>query len=123
MTTNDMTSVTKHDANAYCEMLSTLGMEEEGDPVLEVRRLMELQDQYNQVRQCCMAETVRATRLMGIVADLRSELDHKDQIIANLCTAMRRASVASGSRVVAILLEELDGPDAKDIPPRQEALL
>lgn len=36
-----MASVTKEDANNYCRILTLLGMEEEGDPVEEVRRLVE----------------------------------------------------------------------------------
>ena len=36
----DMVSVMKEDANNYCRILSALGMEEEGDPVAEVQRLL-----------------------------------------------------------------------------------
>ena len=35
-----LVSVTKNDANNYCLILSALGMEEEGDPVAEVKRLL-----------------------------------------------------------------------------------
>ncbi|VFR81074.1 hypothetical protein RAN3_2514 [plant metagenome] len=35
-----MVSVTQHDASNYCLILRELGMEEEGDPVAEVQRLM-----------------------------------------------------------------------------------
>lgn len=36
-----MVSVCKEDANRYCEILTLLGMEEEGDPVAEVQRLQD----------------------------------------------------------------------------------
>ncbi len=36
----DMVSVKKEDANAFCRILTALGMEEEGDPVAEVQRLL-----------------------------------------------------------------------------------
>ncbi|MEQ6474166.1 hypothetical protein [Comamonas sp. wu1-DMT] len=36
----DMVSVNKEDANNYCRILAALGMEEEGDPVAEVQRLL-----------------------------------------------------------------------------------
>ena len=35
----DMVLVTKEDANNYCQILSALGMEEEGDPVQKVIRM------------------------------------------------------------------------------------
>ena len=38
-----MVSVARHDANNYCRILSALGMEEEGDPVAEVERLVAAQ--------------------------------------------------------------------------------
>lgn len=34
-----MVEVTQEDANNYCEVLRALGMEEEGDPVAEVKRM------------------------------------------------------------------------------------
>ena len=36
----DMVSVKKEDANAFCRILTALGIEEEGDPVAEVQRLL-----------------------------------------------------------------------------------
>ncbi|MGF6492810.1 hypothetical protein ABIE56_000967 [Luteibacter sp. 621] len=39
----EMVEVTKEDGNNYCLILSALGMEEEGDPVAEVRRLVDLE--------------------------------------------------------------------------------
>lgn len=36
-----MVEVTQEDANNYCEVLRALGMEEEGDPVAEVKRMDE----------------------------------------------------------------------------------
>lgn len=38
----DMVSVKRVDANNYCQILAALGMEEEGDPVTEVRNLQAL---------------------------------------------------------------------------------
>lgn len=38
----EMTEVPTEDANNYCKILSVLGMEEEGDPVAEVARLVAL---------------------------------------------------------------------------------
>lgn len=57
------------------------------------------------------------------IANLRIEVEHKDQVIANLVYAMRRASGTSGDEAKRILLEELDGPDAHVAAPRQEVLL
>ena len=37
---SSLTSVTKEDANNYCRILTVLGMEEEGDPVVEVEKLL-----------------------------------------------------------------------------------
>ena len=37
---HDMVSAKKEDANAFCRILTALGMEEEGDPVAEVQRLL-----------------------------------------------------------------------------------
>ena len=37
---SDTVSVCKTDANNYCRILTALGMEEEGDPVAEVERLI-----------------------------------------------------------------------------------
>lgn len=39
---SDMVSVKRVDANNYCQILAALGMEEEGDPVTEVRNLQAL---------------------------------------------------------------------------------
>ncbi|TYK74309.1 hypothetical protein FSY45_19280 [Comamonas sp. Z1] len=36
----DMVTVTKEDANNYCRILTALGMEEEGDPIAEVQKLL-----------------------------------------------------------------------------------
>ncbi len=40
MTPFDLIQVTREDGNNYCRILRVLGMEEEGDPVAEVRRLV-----------------------------------------------------------------------------------
>lgn len=39
-----LVSVTKEDANNYCQILTLLGMEEEGSPVEEVKRLISLHE-------------------------------------------------------------------------------
>lgn len=38
---SEMVEVTKEDANNYCRILSALGMEEEGDPVAAIEKLLE----------------------------------------------------------------------------------
>jgi hypothetical protein len=38
-----MVSVYQEEANAFCEILTLLGMDEEGDPVAEVKRLIDLE--------------------------------------------------------------------------------
>ena len=54
-----MVSVTQQDANNYCLILSALGMEEEGDPVGEVQRLMaqeaERQEPVSRACRGCVA--------------------------------------------------------------------
>lgn len=44
----DMVSVKKVDANNYCRILAALGMEEEGDPVAEVKLLREMDKDFAQ---------------------------------------------------------------------------
>lgn len=60
-----MVAVTQHDANNYCLILTALGMEEEGDPVAEVKRLLSAPSHGEQVREVAQVSAVGQVAYVG----------------------------------------------------------
>ena len=63
---SEMIEVAKHDANNYCRVLQALGMEEEGDPVAEINRLVAIE---------AAAKTLRKASGVVLAAQIRTHGD------------------------------------------------
>ena len=85
-----MVSVTQVDANNYCRILTTLGMEEEGDPVAEIIRLIaEIAAKNVVIEVLESARQVQESALANLRNDLRE------------CATIRDAEIAAAQEFIA----------------------